>query len=387
VSASFRAALPWVCFVALLFMLSYGGRVALSPLLPYLEEDFGVGHSTATSLLLMQGLGMTLSMVMAGYLLSRVRPRNLASLSLILSGLCFMSMPLCSGMGIARIAFFLVGFMSGLYFAAGMTTLGSLVSYKDWGKAVGIHELAPNLGFILFPLFAQMLLAFTSWKGVLAVWGALMCLTGMLFLRYGRGGTEYAERPSMGGNRHLLHHPTLWMFMVIMTVALIGEYAVYIIVPLHLVGTFHLSPEEASYIVSVSRLAAPAMVIVGGWAADAFPVRRVLVFAFVLHTLALVAVGTPDLTVAIGGIAAQASAIAMAYPGLFKLISECYPTGRQPMVLSLVIPASALFGSGLAPNLLGLAGETIGFGPGMLVVAALSLVCVPLVLSARRLRE
>ncbi len=383
----FRRALPWVCCVTLMFLLSYCGRGALSPLFPYLEAAWNVGHAQATSLLFAQGVGLSISLGLGGILLSRIRARTMVSLSLCLSGVCFMLIPLCDSLNEARFAFFVFGLTAGLYFPAGMTTLGTLVSYKDWGKAVGIHELAPNVGFVLFPLVAQGLLLLTGWRGVLGVWGGLMLLAGLAFARFGRGGHDYAERPSIRGGLELLGHPTLWMFMYLLVVALIGEYAVYSVLPLHLVQTYGLEPDKANYLLSLSRLAAPFMVILGGWASDVFPVRRFLTFSLLLHTLALVFIGLPVFPLTVVGMILQSAAIAMTYPALFKLLGECYPGDKQPMVLSLSMPASGLLGSGVAPSLLGLAGETVGFGWGILAVSVFSLICVPMVLSVRRFRE
>ena len=383
----FRRALPWVGFVTLLFLLSYCGRGALSPLFPYLERDLDVGHTQATSLLFLQGAGLSISLCLGGLVLSRITSRTVAGLSLCLSGACFLLIPLCETLGQARVAFFAFGLSAGLYFPAGMTTLRTLVGYKDWGKAVAIHELAPNLGFILFPLIAQVLLLLTDWRGVIGIWGFLMILTGLAFFLFGRGGREYAERVSLRGGLALARHPSLWICMYLLVVALVGEYAVYSILPLHLVHSFAMQPDTANYLLSLSRLAAPVMVLLGGWAVDEFSVRRFLVFSLGAHTLGLLLLGLPSFSLVVTGMIVQSSAIALTYPGLFKLLGECYPGGKQPLVLALCMPASGLIGSGVAPALFGLAGETLGFGWGMMLFAAFSVICLPLLFLVRRFQE
>lgn len=383
---SFRRALPWVAFVSLLFLLNYAARSALSPLFVYLERDFAVGHAQATSLLLMQGIGMSISLGLTGPLMSKIRPRNMAAFSLLVAGLCLAAMNWCTSLGMARIIFLCFGLGAGLYFPAGMTIMGSLVSHRDWGKAVGIHELAANLGFVIYPLVAQLLLVFVPWRGVLLAWGILMCLTGALFARYGRGGDELLPVPSRSGGLALVRDRSLWAFMFLMVMALVGEYAIFSVLQLYMVGSYGLEPDRAAYLMSLSRLCSPLLVLFGGWAADRIPVRRFLVFAFSLHTVALVLMSLPDPRLGLAGMFMQAVTIALPYPGLFKLLAECYPGGLQPVVMSLIMPASGLFGTGLAPSLLGLAGETVGFGPAMLVLAFLSLCCIPMLLYVRRFR-
>ena len=64
----FRTALPWTGFVALLFLLNYMSRSTLTPLLVSIEEDLGIGHAQATSLLLMQSAGFSSALAASGFL-------------------------------------------------------------------------------------------------------------------------------------------------------------------------------------------------------------------------------------------------------------------------------------------------------------------------------
>ena len=159
----FRTALPWTGFVALLFLLNYMSRSTLTPLLVSIEEDLGIGHAQATSLLLMQSAGFSSALAASGFLLSRFKPRQIATIPLAIAGGILLLMPLVHTLGQARLVFIAFGLGVGFYFPAGMATLSSLVFPKDWGKAVAIHELAPNTGFILIPLLAQAGLMFTDW--------------------------------------------------------------------------------------------------------------------------------------------------------------------------------------------------------------------------------
>ena len=166
----FRTALPWAGFVALLFLLNYMSRSTLTPLLVSIEKDLGIGHAQATSLLLMQSAGFSSALAVSGFLLSRFKPRQIAAIPLGIAGCILLLMPLVHTLGQARLVFVAFGLGVGFYFPAGMATLSSLVFPKDWGKAVAIHELAPNTGFILIPLLAQAGLIFTDWRGSSPSW-------------------------------------------------------------------------------------------------------------------------------------------------------------------------------------------------------------------------
>lgn len=283
----FRTALPWTGFVALLFLLNYMSRSTLTPLLVSIEEDLGIGHAQATSLLLMQSAGFSTALAASGFLLSRFKPRQIATIPLAIAGGILLLMPLVHTLGQARLVFIAFGLGVGFYFPAGMATLSSLVFPKDWGKAVAIHELAPNTGFILIPLLAQAGLMFTDWRGVFAIMGVLMICTAGAFLLWGRGGNTRTDAPSFKGCGVLLKNPASWIVALLMAVSMIGEFSIYSILQIFLVSAAGFGPEEANLGLSISRLAMPVIVIAAGWAADRFNAKRTVSACFLLHAVAL----------------------------------------------------------------------------------------------------
>lgn len=374
----FRSALPWVGLVTLIFMMNYSARTALSPLMVHLEASLGIGHSQATSLIFIQGLGASLSLFLSGFMMSRIRPRSLIVFSQAASGCILLLMPLVSTLFAARWIFILLGLTSGLYFSAGITTLRSLVRYEDWGKTVGIHEFAPNLSFMLFPLYAQMLLPYFSWQGVLAVWGALMLLVALVFYTIGKGGTEHVASASAGNSLHLFKHPSTLMITFLLTISISGEFGIYVLLQLYLVNTHTMLPEHANVVLSLSRVSTPFMVVLGGWAADNFSTRRLLCIFFSTHAMGLVLMCLPYFNLAMAGVAIQSMSVALLFPALFKLMAECFSAHLLALALSMTLPLAILAGTGLAPWLLGVIGELFGFSAGLLGLAVLSLACVPM---------
>ena len=51
-----------------------------------------------------------------------------------------------------------MGMAAGPYMPSGLTTLTTLFKHRPWGKALVIHELAPNLSFVLVPLVTEVVL-------------------------------------------------------------------------------------------------------------------------------------------------------------------------------------------------------------------------------------
>ena len=383
----FRRALPWTAFVAMLFWLNYSGRATLSPLLVSVERDLEIGHAAATSLLFMQSLGFCIAQFMCGFLLSRVLPRSMTAFSLIFSGLAFLFMPLAHSLNVARPIFFAFGFFAGFYFPAAMSTLSSLVYPGDWGKAVAVHEFAPNVGFICIPLVAQALLLSLSWQGVFFCVGLSLLCGGLAFAAFGRGGRSHAAPPSFRGVHDIVWNPAAWALMALLAISCIGEFSVYSILQVYLVQDAHFSPAGANVAIAAARILTPAAVVIGGVVADRKNPYVVLAGGLVLPALALALMCLPSDFSALTGMGLQAFSIALLFPSLFKAMALSFPADRQALVMSLTMPLASLIAAGLAPMFLGWCGEIWSFRAGLAALGAASLLSLLAVRLLSRFRQ
>ncbi len=373
---AFAAALPWVGLVGLLFFVNYGSRAVLAPLLLPLEADLGLNHAQATRLLFLMACGFTVSLAASGFLLSRIAPRRMAAFSCMATGAVLMGMSFVHDHATARYMFVLMGLAAGLYFPAGMATLGSLARQRDWGKAVSIHELGPNLSFVAVPLLAEAGLRVTDWRGVLLAVGVVGMLTGIVFAWIGRGGRTMAEPPSVRGLSGVLRSPLTWLFAWLLAVGVAGEYAVYSVLPLHLVDEMGLAPGSANGLLAASRAVTPFAALAGGWVADRMGARRTIAASLGLTGLSLLAMAVPSSLVVTAGMTVQGAMTAFIFPAIFKELARCWPAGYQPTVLCIATPVSSLIGTGAAPALLGMAGQSWSFSGGFVLLGLLALATI-----------
>lgn len=373
---AFAAALPWVGLVGLLFFVNYGSRAVLAPLLLPLEADLGLNHAQATRLLLLMACGFTASLAASGFLLSRIAPRRMAAFSCVATGAVLMGMSFVHDHATARYMFVLMGLAAGLYFPAGMATLGSLARQRDWGKAVSIHELGPNLSFVAVPLLAEAGLRVTDWRGVLLAVGLAGMLTGIVFAWIGRGGRTLAEPPSVRGLAGVLRSPLTWLIAWLLAVGVAGEYAVYSVLPLHLVDEMGLAPGSANGLLAASRAVTPFAALAGGWVADRMGARRTIAASLGLTGLSLLAMAVPSTIVITAGMTVQGAMTAFIFPAIFKELARCWPAERQPVVLCIATPVSSLIGTGAAPALLGMAGQSWSFSGGFVLLGLLALATI-----------
>jgi NNP family nitrate/nitrite transporter-like MFS transporter len=160
---SFSSSLGPLLSLAGIFFLNFFSRIALSPLLPTIEKDLGVGHGEAGSFFLLISLGYFAMLLASNVVSSQLSHRRTILLSSVLVGCALLFVSMSQGLWGIRLGFVLLGMAAGLYLPSGIVTLTALVRSKDLGKAMAVHELAPNLAFVVAPLLVETLLRWGSW--------------------------------------------------------------------------------------------------------------------------------------------------------------------------------------------------------------------------------
>jgi NNP family nitrate/nitrite transporter-like MFS transporter len=200
--ASFRSQMAPLLFLVGIFLLNFIARIVLSPMMPTVEKDLNVGHDEAGSLFFMISLGYCIGLLFSGFISSRVNHRNTILLSSIALGGALIMVSISHGLWMIRLGLIFLGTAAGFYLPSGIATVTELVQPEHWGKAIAIHELAPNLAFIIAPLLAEALLGTFSWRGVLMLSGIASMVSGAVFMIFGKGGIsrssqyEYHSRSS-----------------------------------------------------------------------------------------------------------------------------------------------------------------------------------------------
>lgn len=362
----------------------------MSPLLVPLEAELHLSHSQATGLLLLLSAGFSVSMALSSFISRILAHRTIAGLSAVIGGIALLLFLHVETLLQVRIAILCFGLAAGLYFPSGMATLASLVSRKDWGKAIAIHELAPNISFIVAPLVASYALSFTSWRWALAAVGCSSILLGLLFIIIGRGGAKQHTAGTSPSIRGLLANPRIWLFVLIIGLSIGGEYAPFSVLPLYLVNEKGMDFDTTNGILSLSRLACPAVVLIAGFVADKLGTRTAVKLYFITHGIVLIGVGLTSGSLLTINIVLQALLTAFVFPAAFKLMAEAFEPEQQAAAMSLIMPMSAVVGTGIAPALLGLTGDMGSFSSGFVIMALLNFITlIPLMMirSDRNIRK
>ena len=164
----------------------------------------------------------------------------------------------------------MVGIAAGLYLPSAISTLTNLISSQHWGKALAIHDMAPNLSFVVAPLIAEFIMIQYSWKIAFTLFGVAALILSPLFARFGRGGEFLGEAPSLSSFREFFTKSSFWVMVFLFSMGVCGSLGIYTMLPLYLVTELDMDRNLANTLVALSRISGLIMSFAGGWATDRF---------------------------------------------------------------------------------------------------------------------
>jgi len=370
-SETFRTQLSPLLLIASIFLLNFTARIIAAPLLPTIEKDLGFSHGDAGSLFLFLSIGYFISLLGSGHISSRITHRKTIAVSAIAVGAALSLISFSKTLFTMRCCVFLLGISAGIYLPSGITTVTSLVKPRHWGKAVAIHELAPNLSFILTPLLAEILLHWFIWRNILFFVGIVSVIVGMVFPQLGKGGNFSGEAPNFSSIKKILEIPAFWILIVLFSLAITSTLGIYNMLPLYLVTEHGMSLDWANSLVGTSRISTLGMAFLGGWATDRFGSKPIMIGVFFVTGILTVLIGMVS-TYWIAAVVFLQPVLAVCfYPAGFAALSTISTPENRNMAISLTIPVAFVLGGGVVPALIGIMADNGYFSWGITLSGAM----------------
>jgi NNP family nitrate/nitrite transporter-like MFS transporter len=364
-----------------IFYLNFTARIILSPLLPVVEKDLGLGHGDAGSLFFYIALGYGLGLLFSGFIAARLIHRYTITLSSVMIGISLIFVSLSTSLTGIHFSLLLLGGFAGFYLPSGIATLTEMIPREHWGKAMAVHELGPNLGFITAPLLCEALLRFFSWREALGAFGVFTVLMAGVFWGYGRGGTEKGKQPSFPLMKEVFTNPSFLVMTVLFMVSIGSSLGLYTIMPLYLVSEMGLDRGFANTIIGFSRAFGIVAMYFAGLLSDRVGHK---------HTVTLFIITTGFLTLCLGFIRGpiatpvflflQGASAACLFPIGFTLIAFLFPDSLRSVAVSLVIFGGFILGGGFVPSFVGHWAEVYSFSSAFTLIGLLFLALLPLFL-------
>jgi len=370
-AASFRAQVSPVFFLAGLFFLNFASRIILSPLLPTIEKELAISHSQAGFFFFLSSGGYLVGLLASGVLTSRSSHRLAISASLAGVGIALLTIAAATHLWLIECGLMALGFAAGFYLPSAIATITSLVDKRHWGKAIAIHELAPNLAFFATPFLAEIFLHWSSWRMGLGLLGVLSLVGSLSFGRLGRGGDFPGESPGSNAFAVLARTPAFWLMMVLFGVGVSSTIGVYAMLPLYLVSQRNFDQSTANTLVAFSRSHGPMLGLLGGWASDKLGAKGTIIISLIFTGITTLLLGTLSGPALGAAVLVQPLVAVWFFPAAFAAIAMITPPSARNLAVAFSVPVGYIIGGGAIPTFIGIMGDAGSFATGFVVTGLL----------------
>ncbi|MFH0846556.1 MAG: MFS transporter [Chloroflexota bacterium] len=268
-----RAGSGWL----VLFVLAHFGHHLLSalltPLIPYIRDEFGLDYKKTGFLLSAFTLTYGLSHLPAGWLMAVFDPRLLIIIGVsgvALSGLLVGISPNYTMMFLAAA---LMGTASGGYHPSSASLVSSSIEPRRRGWALGVHQIGGTGSHFLAPLIAAGVAAIGGWRGSFIGLSFPVFIFGLfLYTRLGKMGYRRGVSERKDTTTSESQAPISWVritaFMVLTVVGYALIHAVVSFIPLYLVDRYSVDKGVAAALLSLLYSAGLWAGPLGGYLSD-----------------------------------------------------------------------------------------------------------------------
>ena len=374
-AASFWPQVAPVFFLVAIFLLNFISRVIFSPLLPTIEKELAIGHGQAGFFFFLISAGYLSGLLGSGFLSSRTTHRLTILVSGTGVGAALLLLSAASSLGSMRAGLYALGLAAGLYMPSAIATITALVDQRHWGKAIAIHELAPNLAFFTGPFVAELFLHRSTWRAALAVLGFASVVITIAYYRYGQGGRFAGESPASNAFGVLVRTPAFWIMLILFGMGVSSTVGIYAMLPLYLVSERQVEATWANTVTALSRSYGPILGVLGGWVSDRLGPKRTMVVSLIVTGMLTLLLGLVADSWVSAAVIIQPALAVWFFPAGFAALAVLAPPQARNLAVGFTIPFGYLIGGGAIPTFIGIMGDAklfaLGFTiTGLLIIAA-----------------
>jgi NNP family nitrate/nitrite transporter-like MFS transporter len=366
----FRQQLAPVYLLVLIFLLNFIARIIFSPILPTIEKELVISHARAGSLFFIISAGYLLGLLGSGFLVSRSTHKQVIVLSAAGVGTSLLAVSLAAGFWAIGVALIALGVAAGLYIPSAVATITSVVDRQHWGKAIAVHELAPNLAFFIGPFVAELFLRWSSWRMALGFLGALSLTVSIAYRRYGRGGEFSGASPASRAFGTLLGSAALWLIVILFGAGVSSTIGVYAMLPLYLINERQMESSWTNTVLALSRSYAPILGLSGGWVSDWLGPKQTMVVSLFFTGTVTFLLGVVPLTALNAVILLQPLLAVWFFPAVFAALSAITSPAARNLAIAVTVPFGYVIGGGAIPTLIGITGDAGSFALGFILTGA-----------------
>lgn len=370
----FRNVLPSLLLLTSVFFLTFFSRIIFSPLLPLLEQEFNIQHTEGVSLFFCIAIGYVLAILLSPFLSAKIGNKKTIVCAAIGCGFLLILFSFCRTLFACQLISLFLGGFAGLYLPSGLITIVELTPSLYLTRGMAIHEIAPNMGFILTPVVGSLLISLCDWRTGLHILGWVFMFWGLIYGRFGYDCARLQQPLSFVLVKEMFSKRLFRRITLMLCFAISSTIGVYSILPLLLVSEHAMSAENANGLVALSRVGTVFMPFVGGWLGDRFGNGRMLVYILFFTGLVTLPLGFFTGWKLIVCVIVQPLIAVMFFPCCFALFATFGGEKVKGVAISLGIPIGFLVGGGVLPFIIGVIGDFWGLSYGVFSVGAMMVV-------------
>lgn len=356
-----------------LFYLNFTSRIVMAPLMPKIVEDLGVSRAGAGILFFLISTGYFISLAGAGLVSARLTHRRTIVLSAVAVSLALAWIAFARDLWTVRLGMLFLGLAAGLYLPSGIVTLTTLIESRHWGRAIAVHEMAPNLGFVTAPFLTEALIVWLDWRWVLLILAMVSAAMAAVFALFGQGGRTAGVPPTLGAFKDLARQPGFWIMIALFSLGITGSLGIYTMLPLYLVTGHGLERNWANTLIGLSRIPGLGMAFAAGWACDRWGPNKTLTGVFLFTGALTLLLGLLPLPWLYGAVFLQPVLAVCFFPAGFAVLALTSSPRLRSVAVSMTVPAGFVIGGGLVPTWIGSMADRGAFALGMSGTGALIL--------------
>jgi MFS transporter, NNP family, nitrate/nitrite transporter len=361
-----------VFFLAAIFLLNFIARIILSPLLPTIEHELAISHGQAGFFFFLISAGYLIGLLGSGFFASRTTHKLTIVVSSAGVGLALIVISFAMSSSSIRVGLVILGFAAGLYIPSAIAAITSVIKQEHWGKAIAVHELAPNLAFFTSPFIAELFLTWMTWRLALGSLGAASILASLAYHRYGRGGEFAGESPGSSALAILLRTPAFWLMLILFGLGVSSTIGVYAMLPLYLVNEQAMHPSWANTVLALSRVHGPFLGLLGGWVSDWLGPKRTIVVSLIFTGIATLLLGVVSGRWISAVVLIQPLLAVWFFPPAFAALALITGPNARNLAVAFTVPFGFMIGAGVIPTFIGMMGDAGLFGRGFVIAGSLT---------------
>ena len=179
---------------SLLHVIADGHLASVSLLLPFIAADLGLSYTQAGLIKAASHGAISIFQIPAGLLSERIGEVLILGLGLAWQSASFMALLVAVGFPLTLLLFFAAGAGAGVYHPVGTGLVSNVYPPDKNGPAIGTLNFFGDVGKVLFPALAGLLVIRVGWKGSFAALGSIGVLVALLFLIFFRREIGHRRR-------------------------------------------------------------------------------------------------------------------------------------------------------------------------------------------------